>query len=452
VRASQFDSRNGLVLHLQHSGLSDFLSLVARARRFPYSASDQAVFSSRQPGAIPDVNLNYTPEEQAFREQVRSFVRANLPGDISQKILHHKRLAKEDYVRWQKILHQRGWVAPGWPVEYGGTGWNAVQKHIFDDECAEAGAPPVLAFGINMVGPVIIAFGSDAQKQHYLPRILASEDWWCQGYSEPGAGSDLASLKTRAERRGDHYIVNGQKTWNTLGQHADMIFCLVRTASGTKKQEGISFLLIDMHSPGVTVRPIIMIDGGHEVNEVWFENVEVPVSNLVGEEGRGWSYAKFLLSHERSGIAAVGRSKRELRLLKYIASQEQVDGAPLIEEPRFRDKIARLEIDLMALELTDMRVASAEGEGRAPGPEASILKIKGTEIQQALTELMMEAVGPYALPYIPQQWGDNWIGEHVGPEYAGPLASRYFNYRKVTIYGGSNEIQRNIIAQHILGL
>jgi alkylation response protein AidB-like acyl-CoA dehydrogenase len=398
------------------------------------------------------VNLNYTPEEQGFREQVREFVRNSLPGDISQKVLHHKRLSKEDHVRWQKILHKQGWIAPGWPVEYGGTGWNAIQKHIFDDECAAAGAPPVIAFGVNMVGPVIIAFGSAQQKQRYLPRILASEDWWCQGYSEPGAGSDLASLKTRAELHGDHYVVNGQKTWNTLGQHADMIFCLVRTASGSKKQEGISFLLIDMRSPGVTVRPIITIDGGHEVNEVWFENVEVPAENLVGEEGRGWSYAKFLLSHERSGIAAVGRSKRELRLLKYIAGQEQVDGRPLLEEPRFRDKIARLEIDLMALEITDMRVASAEREGRAPGPEASILKIKGTEIQQTLTELMMEAVGPYALPYIPQQWGDNWIGEHVGPDYAGPLASRYFNYRKVTIYGGSNEIQRNIIAQHILGL
>jgi alkylation response protein AidB-like acyl-CoA dehydrogenase len=398
------------------------------------------------------VNLNYTPEEQAFREQVREFVRNSLPGDISQKVLHHKRLSKEDHVRWQKILHKQGWIAPGWPVEYGGTGWNAIQKHIFDDECAAAGAPPVIAFGVNMVGPVIIAFGSAQQKQRYLPRILASEDWWCQGYSEPGAGSDLASLKTRAELHGDHYVVNGQKTWNTLGQHADMIFCLVRTASGSKKQEGISFLLIDMRSPGVTVRPIITIDGGHEVNEVWFENAEVPAENLVGEEGRGWSYAKFLLSHERSGIAAVGRSKRELRLLKYIAGQEQVDGRPLLEEPRFRDKIARLEIDLMALEITDMRVASAEREGRAPGPEASILKIKGTEIQQTLTELMMEAVGPYALPYIPQQWGDNWIGEHVGPDYAGPLASRYFNYRKVTIYGGSNEIQRNIIAQHILGL
>jgi alkylation response protein AidB-like acyl-CoA dehydrogenase len=310
----------------------------------------------------------------------------------------------------------------------------------------------VLPFGVNMVGPVIIAFGSPWQKQHYLPRILSSEDWWCQGYSEPGAGSDLASLKTRAERQADHYIVNGQKTWTTLAQHADMIFCLVRTASGGKRQEGISFLLIDMRTPGVTVRPIITLDGGHEVNEVWFENVKVPVENLVGEENRGWTYAKFLLSHERSGIAGVGASKRELKALKYIASQEVQGGRPLIEDTRFRDKIARVEIDLMALEITNLRMLAAEEEGKPPGAQVSMLKIKGTEIQQALSELMMEAVGPYALPYLPAQWSDHWLGERVGPDYAAPLAARYFNFRKTSIYGGSNEIQRNIIAQHILGL
>jgi alkylation response protein AidB-like acyl-CoA dehydrogenase len=398
------------------------------------------------------MDLNYTPEEEAFREEARAFVRSKLPPEIGRKVLEHKRLSKDDHVRWQKILFEQGWIAPGWPVEYGGTGWNAVQKHIFDEVCAEAGAPPVIAFGVNMVGPVIIAFGSASQKQRYLPRILSSEDWWCQGYSEPGAGSDLASLKTRAERRGEHYIVNGQKTWNTLGQYADMIFCLVRTSSTGKKQEGISFLLIDMRSPGVTVRPIITLEGEHEVNEIWFEDVEVPVENLVGDEGRGWTYAKFLLSHERSGIAGVSRSKRELRFLKYIAAQERKDGRPLMQDPRFLDKISRLEIDLMALEITDLRVASAEREGRAPGPEASILKIKGTEIQQTLTELMMEAVGPYALPFLPESWGEHWLGERVGPEYAGPLAARYFNGRKVTIYGGSNEIQRNIIAQQLLGL
>jgi alkylation response protein AidB-like acyl-CoA dehydrogenase len=398
------------------------------------------------------VDLNYTPEEEAFRAEVRAFVRSKLPSDISRKVIENKRLSKEDHVRWQKILYEQGWIAPNWPAEYGGTGWNAVQKHIFEDECAAAGGPRVIAFGVDMVGPVIIAFGSPEQKQRYLPRILSSEDWWCQGYSEPGAGSDLASLKTRAERNGDHYIVNGQKTWNTYGQYADMIFCLVRTSSGGKKQEGISFLLIDMKTPGITVRPIITLEGGHEVNEVWFEDVKVPVENLVGEEGRGWTYAKFLLSHERTGIAGVSRSKRELRYLKHIAAQEQKDGKPLLQDARFRDKVSRLEIDLMALEITDLRVASAEREGRAPGPEASILKIKGTEIQQTLTELMMEAVGPYALPHLPESYGDHWLGERIGPEYAGPLAARYFNYRKVSIYGGSNEIQRNIIAQQILGL
>jgi alkylation response protein AidB-like acyl-CoA dehydrogenase len=398
------------------------------------------------------MDLNYTPQEQAFRDEVRAFVRSRLPHEISRKVLEHKRLEKEDHVRWQKILYEQGWVAPGWPVEYGGTGWNPVQRHILEEECAEAGAPPVIAFGVSMVGPVIIAFGSAWQKQQYLPRILSSDDWWCQGYSEPGAGSDLASLKTRAERQGDHYIVNGQKTWTTLAQYADMIFCLVRTSSTGKKQEGISFLLIDMRTPGITVRPIITLEGGHEVNEVWFENVKVPVQNLVGEEGRGWTCAKFLLSHERTGIAAVARSKRELRLLKYIASQEKKNGRPLLQDSRFRDKVARLEIDLMALEVTNLRVLAADREGRPLGPEASILKIKGTEIQQALTELMMDAVGSYALPHLPAAWSNHWLGERVGPEYAAPLAARYFNYRKVSIYGGSNEIQRNIISQMILGL
>ncbi len=398
------------------------------------------------------MDLIYSAQELAFRDEVRAFVRERLPYEISRKVLEHKRLAKDDYLRWQKILSERGWMAPNWPVEYGGAGWNAVQRHIFDEECAEAGAPRIIPFGVNMVGPVIIAFGSPRQKQHYLPRILSNADWWCQGYSEPGAGSDLASLKTRAERQGDRYLVNGQKTWTTFAQHADMIFCLVRTATTGKRQEGISFLLIDMHAPGVTVRPIITLDGEHEINEVWFENVEVPAENLVGEEGRGWTYAKFLLAHERSGIAGVGASKRELRTLKAIAAQEQRNGRPLIEDPRFRDRIARVEIDLMALEITNLRVLAAEREGRAPGAEVSMLKIKGSDIQQALTELMMDTVGPYALPYLPDAWGDHWLGEPVGPAYAAPLAARYFNYRKVSIYGGSNEIQRNIIAQHILGL
>ncbi len=398
------------------------------------------------------MDLNYSPEETAFRQEVREFLRTRLPGDISRKVLEHHRLGKDDYVRWQKILFEKGWIAAGWPTEHGGTGWSAIQRYIFEEESAAAGAPRLTPFGLHMVGPVLIAFGSEAQKQRYLPRILSSEDWWCQGYSEPGSGSDLASLKTRAERRGDAYVVNGQKTWTTHAQHADMMFCLVRTSSTGKKQEGISFLLIDMHSPGITVRPIITLDGEHEVNEVWFEDVKVPAENLVGDEGRGWSYAKFLLSHERTGIAGVGHSKRELQLLKHIASQEQAGGRPLIEDPVFRDRVVQVEIELMALEITCLRVAAADRDGKAPGPEASILKIKGTEIQQELTELMMEAVGPYALPHLPMAWGDHWIGARVGPDYAAPLAARYLNYRKTSIYGGSNEIQRNIIAQMVLGL
>jgi len=398
------------------------------------------------------MDLNFSPEEAAFREEVCEFLRTRLPGDISRKVLEHRRLAKDDYVRWQKILFEKGWIAAGWPVEYGGTGWSPIQRYIFEEESAAAGAPRLTPFGLHMVGPVIIAFGSEAHKKQYLPRILSSEDWWCQGYSEPGSGSDLASLKTRAERQGDHYIVNGQKTWTTHAQFADMMFCLVRTSSTGKKQEGISFLLIDMHSPGITVRPIITLDGEHEVNEVWFENVKVPALNLIGDEGRGWSYAKFLLSHERTGIAGVGNSKREVQLLKHIAARERAGGGPLIDEPLFRDRIAQVEIDLMALEITCLRVAAADRDGKAPGPEASILKIKGTEIQQELTELMMEAVGPYALPHLPMAWGDHWIGAKVGPDYAAPLAARYLNYRKTSIYGGSNEIQRNIIAQMVLGL
>jgi alkylation response protein AidB-like acyl-CoA dehydrogenase len=398
------------------------------------------------------MDLNYSKEEVAFRDEVREFVRTHLPGDVSRKVLEHKRLGKEDHVRWQKILAEKGWIAPGWPVEHGGVDWTPIQRYIFEEEAAIAGSPRIIPFGLHMVGPVIIEFGSPEQKARFLPRILNSDDAWCQGYSEPGSGSDLASLKTRAERQGDHYVVNGQKTWTTQAHWADMIFCLVRTSSSGKKQEGISFLLIDMHSPGVTVRPIVMLDGEHEVNEVWFENVKVPAENLVGEEGRGWTYAKFLLSHERTGIAGVGASKRELTYLKHLAAQEQQGGRPLIEDPVFRDRLARLEIDLMALEITCLRVASAERAGKAPGPEASILKIKGTEIQQELTEMMMDAVGPYALPHLPMAWGDHWIGAHVGPDYAAPLAARYFNYRKTSIYGGSNEIQRNIIAQMVLGL
>jgi alkylation response protein AidB-like acyl-CoA dehydrogenase len=406
------------------------------------------------------MDLDYSVEENQFRAEVRSFLRDQLPNEIARKVHGGKRLAKDDFVRWQKILHAKGWGASSWPVARGGTGWSPVQQHIFDEECADAGAPMQLPFGLKMVAPVIMAFGNPAQQARFLPRIVDGTDWWCQGYSEPGSGSDLASLKTRAVREGDHYVINGQKTWNTLGQYADWIFCLVRTSTEGRQQEGISFLLIDMKTPGITVRPIIMMDGEHEINEVWFEDVKVPVENRVGEENKGWTYAKFLLGHERTGIAGVGRSKRELKKLKAIARRESSAGRPLIEDPRFRDRIAQVEMELMALEITNLRVISsdsaAEGEKkRAPGPEASILKIKGSEIQQMLTELQMQALGHYALPYLHESLDPDWAGDPAMPAYeddAGPLSGHYFNVRKTTIYGGSNEIQKNIISQMILGL
>ena len=396
------------------------------------------------------MDLHYTAEETAFRDTVRAFLDTHLPADLQRKVRQHLRLNRDDYVRWHKIVAKQGWAAPAWPVEYGGTGWTAVQRHIWEDECARAATPPILPFGVNMVAPVIMAFANAEQKAYYLPRILNCDDWWCQGYSEPGAGSDLASLKTTAQREGNHYIVNGQKTWTTLGQHADMIFCLVRTDSTVRKQEGISFLLIDMKTPGITVRPIIMLDEEHEVNEVFFDNVRVPVSNLVGQENKGWTYAKYLLGHERTGIAAVGRSKRELTFLKQLAMQQSKRGAPLLHDPAFAAKVAHVEIELMALEMTVLRVISEEGKG--PGPQASMLKVRGSELQQQLTELMVEAIGPQALPFDPAFLDGSAPHGAGGDDLAAPLAAYYFNYCKTSIYGGSNEIQKNIITQMILGL
>ena len=398
------------------------------------------------------MDLNYSSADSAFRADIRAWLDANLPHALRAKVLDHKRLNRDDYASWHKLLGTRGWSVIAWPKEFGGPGWNATQRHIWDEECARIGAPGVLPFGVSMVAPVIMKYGSDAQKAHYLPRILDGTDWWCQGYSEPGSGSDLASLRTRAERQGDHYIVNGQKTWTTLGQHADMMFCLVRTDSGAKKQEGISFLLIDMKTPGVTVRPIITLDEDHEVNEVFLEDVKVPVQNLVGEENRGWTYAKYLLGHERTGIARVGQSKRELVFLKRLATDQKKGGRPLIQDPLFAAKIAALEIELMALEVTVQRVVASESDGRGPGPEASMLKIKGTEVQQALTELMVEAIGPQAAAFDPAYLEGEREHSLAGDDDAAPLAAYYFNFRKTSIYGGSNEIQKNIIAQMILGL
>ncbi|MEQ8396917.1 acyl-CoA dehydrogenase family protein [Thalassobaculum sp.] len=399
------------------------------------------------------MELVLSAEDTAFRDDVRAFLKDKLPQEIAAKAGSGFRLSKDDHVRWQKILFEKGWMAPGWPIELGGTGWTAMQKHIFDEECALAGAPMVIPFGVTMVAPVIMAFGTQAQKDRYLPRILRSDDWWCQGYSEPGSGSDLASLRTKAVRDGDHYVVTGQKTWTTLAQHADMMFTLVRTSDSGKQQEGITFLLIDMKSPGITVQPITTIDGSAEINNVFLDDVRVPVGNRIGEEGKGWTYAKYLLGHERTSIAAVGRSKAQLRRLKAIAGAEASGDGTLIDDPDFALRLAQIEIDLLALESLVLRALYAETAGKPPGPEASFLKIKGTEVQQGLTELLVEAVGPYAAPFQPEAFRqDNWNEEPVGPDYAPALAPLYFNWRKASIYGGSNEIQKNIIAKTVLGL
>lgn len=398
------------------------------------------------------MDIDFTPEELAFRDEVRAFLRESLPHDLAEKVRLNKHLGKEDHLRWQRILHARGWYAPAWPEEYGGPGWNVVQRHLFEEACAEAYAPRAIAFGVNMVGPVIMAFGSDAQKAHYLPRILSGEDWWCQGYSEPGAGSDLASLKTRAVRDGDHYVVNGQKTWTTLGQHANMIFCLVRTDPEAKKQAGISFLLIDMATPGITLRPIITLDGEHEVNEVFFDNVRVPVENLVGEENQGWTCAKYLLTHERTGQAGIGLSKLALRQLKRIAAQELCNGRPMLEDPQLRLQIAEVEMQLMAAEMSTLRILAKTQAGGAPGAESSVLKIKGSEIRQALSALQRKVLGVHALPFLEDEMDYGFSGDPLYRDYAVTPAAQYFNLRKLSIYGGSNEIQRGIIAKMILGL
>ncbi len=395
------------------------------------------------------MDVEFTPEDNAFREEVRSFIAENKPAHLDG--IERGDLTKEDFLAWHKTLHKKGWAAPFWPEEYGGTGWSVTQKYIWNEENAAAGTIAPLPFGVAMLGPVIYTFGNQEQKDWVLPGILSGETWWCQGYSEPGAGSDLAALKTRAVRDGDDYIVNGHKIWTTLAQYADWMFCLVRTGDSEKRQEGISFLLIDMKTPGITVRPIITIDGGHEVNEVFLEDVRVPAKHLVGEENKGWTIAKFLLGNERSGIAGVARSKKAIERLREIARGELEDGSPLMESPAFSRKIAELEVDLTALEYTELRTLASESKGQGPGPESSILKIKGTEIQQRITELTVEAVGNYAAPWVPQlERGDNYMA--IGADWAEGASQTYFNTRKTSIYGGSNEIQRNIIAKMVLGL
>ena len=400
------------------------------------------------------MHVTFTDEEAAFRDEVRQAFRDEMPAEIRQKQSQGIPLEREDYVNFQKFLHSKGWAGANWPVEYGGTGWSTVQKYIFAEEMANANAPDIITFGLGMVGPVIYTFGNEEQKQRFLPDILASNVWWCQGYSEPGSGSDLASLKTRADRVGDHYVINGTKTWTTLGQHADWIFCLVRTnADVARRQEGISFILVDMKSPGISVKPIILLDGTHEINEIHFDNVEVPVENLVGEEGKGWTYGKVLLQHERTGTARVHATEFRLKKLRDQVTRSVRGARPLAEDRNFMRKIAAVEVELKALEFTELRTLAAVSSGKAPGPESSILKMKGTELQQAVDELCMEAAGYYALPYVPEQYEVEFpIGERVGEGAETKTSLRYFNYRKASIYGGSNEIQKNIIAKHVLGL
>ena len=398
------------------------------------------------------MDLNFTPEEEAFRAEVQAFLKDKLPARIANKVKAGQRLTKADQDEWHAILNERGWLANHWPEEFGGPGWGAVEKFIFDTECALAGGPRIVPFGVNMLGPVLIKFGNEAQKKYWLPRILSGEDWWCQGYSEPGAGSDLASVKTTAVRQGDHYIVNGQKTWTTQGQHANMIFCLVRTDREAKAQSGISFLLVDMKSPGVELRPIRTLDGDKEVNEVFFTDVKVPVENLVGEENKGWTYAKYLLTYERTGIAGVGFCIAALAKLKVIAAKVMKNGNPLDQDPLFAARMAQVEIDLENMKTTNLRVIAAVAGGGVPGAESSMLKIRGTEIRQEILSLMRRAVGPYALPFIEEAQYEGYADEPVGPKEAATAAANYFNYRKLSIFGGSNEIQKNIISKMILGL
>ena len=398
------------------------------------------------------MDLRFTEAERAFREEARRFFRTEIPAAIRDKLRDGEHLTRAEMIASQRILNARGWAVPNWPVAWGGQDWSPVQVYLYQDEMQQAYCPPPIAFNCSMVGPVIAQFGSEDQKRRFLPRAANADDFWCQGFSEPGSGSDLASLRTRAERKGEKYVVNGQKIWTTLAQYADWIFCLVRTDPAAKQQEGISFLLIDMKSPGITVRPIVTIDGGREVNEVFFDNVEVPADQLVGQENKGWDYAKFLLGNERTGIARVGTSKARVARLKQLAALERVGDTPLIEDPRFRERLAAVEIELKALEMTQLRVVSDERkrEKGRQNPASSILKLKGSVIQQQLTELTMEVIGPYVMPYQPPEQAQN--EPFIGADYAAAAGPTYFNMRKVSIYGGSNEIQRNIVAKAILGL
>ena len=399
------------------------------------------------------MDMIFSEEDMAFREEVRQFFTDNLPESVREIVRRTPSyVSKEDMMAWHRALYQKGWIAPAWPVEFGGTGWNSTQRHIFEEEYGANDAPRLSAFGITMVGPVIYTFGNQDQKDQYLPKILNGEELWCQGYSEPGSGSDLASLQTRAVLDGDEYVVNGQKIWTSQAHKADRIFCLVRTDPDVKKQEGISFLLIDMKTKGLTVKPIISMDGGHYLNEVFFDDVRVPVENRIGEENKGWTYAKFLLGHERTGIAGVAKSKQKVKKLKQIAAIERAEGGSLLDDHAFKSRISKVEVSLSALEITNLRMMASLAGGGHPGPESSTLKINGTTIEQELNELLVEAMGYYALPYGPSEVRPDVNEPPVGPSYSVGIMSERLLRRAASIYGGSNEIQRNVIAKAVLGL
>ncbi len=395
------------------------------------------------------MDLSFSEADQRFRDEIRTWLAENLPAEMAKKVAAGDELGKADLEHWHALLNEKGWLAGGWPTEFGGAGWNPVQRYIFEEECCRVHAPRIVPFGINMLGPVLIAFGNQQQKDYYLPRILNGDDWWCQGYSEPGAGSDLASLRTKAERDGDHYVINGQKTWTTLGQHANRIFCLVRTSAEGKRQEGISFILVDLDTPGIEMRPIRLIEGGHEVNEVFFSDVRVPAENLVGEENQGWTIAKYLLEHERTNIAGVGYSQEAFEKLRGLAQKLKRDGKPLAENAMFATRMANVECALEAMRLTNLRMLmEAQARGDA-GSAPSMLKIKGTQIRQEINDLARRAMGPAAAPFPSELVAANI--PHPAPADHSRSAHSYFNNRKLSIFGGSNEIQREILAKQMLG-
>jgi len=402
------------------------------------------------------MDLSFSKDDLAFRDEVRRFIDENFDGELRAKLSQSKNgyLDKDGQLKWQRALYRRGWAAPNWPVEYGGTGWTASQKYIYESETAAAGTPLVSPMGLKMVAPVLMAFGSDVQKKKYLPPILASEVWWCQGYSEPGSGSDLASLQMRCEDKGDHYLLNGSKIWTTHAQWADWMFNLVRTRQGAKPQEGISFILVDMRTPGIKVEAIVTTDypvpGQQEINQVFYDDVRVPKENLVGRENEGWTYAKYLLEFERGNAGAPGL-KRAIGKVRKMASQTDASGAKLIDDPSFRARVVDLEIQVSAMEFTELRIFASLSAGQRPGPESSMIKCRNTDLQQVISELSVEAIGYYAMPFVRDTW-TKANEPRPGPDYAAPVAPYYFNLRKASIYAGSNEIQRNIMAKAVLGL